>query len=230
MANKLIKEASIDVSINTALTPSEELTLLKYEQIIDRGFKTCLEVSEALSAIKDQRLYRKSHKTFEAYCREKWMFTARQADRLIGAGGVVENLKQDQLVSNIPLAIPENEAQARPLTALTPEKQVQAARAVASKTSKPTTKVFEEAADEVAEDKPRIKSYDSRNDGESCKVKEAGSSAGISEDKASLEKLAELVDKSQTLAKKIRNCEALVKMLKDVANTVTQKLNGGRIC
>jgi hypothetical protein len=229
MTDKLITGTSSDDSANTALTHSEEQTLLKYEQIVDRGFKTCLEVSEALSAIKDQRLYRKSHKTFEAYCREKWKFTARQADRLIGAGGVVENLKQDQLVSKIPLAIPENEAQARPLTVLTPEKQIQAARAVAAKTSKPTTKDFEEVADELEEEKPRIKSYNSRNDGESCKAKEASSNAGISEDKANLEKLAELVDKSQTLVKKIRNCEALVKMLKDVANAVTQKLNGGRI-
>jgi len=194
------------------LTPAESRLLTKLEEAIGIGLKTFQEVYNALFKIRDQRLYRSSHDTFEEYCRDKWKFTSRQANRLIGAGGVVENLNvQDQLVS--PLAIPENEAQARPLVSLPPAKQIEASRIVAEKPGKHTTKDFEEAAEEVAP-----------------KVVKTGKTGTSKTGNSGLDKLMELVDQAQTMARKIVNGDDLVKMLGDVAKVITRKLNGGASC
>lgn len=63
-----------------------------------------------------RRLYRQQFDTFEAYCRERWGMVRRNADRLIQAAEVAENLRPIGL-------IPESESQARPLTRLEPEVQ-----------------------------------------------------------------------------------------------------------
>jgi len=60
----------------------------------------------------------KENGTFEAYCKGEWDFTRMRASQLIAAAGVVKNV-------NNCLQIPSNEAQARPLAQLPPEKQVE---------------------------------------------------------------------------------------------------------
>ncbi len=87
------------------------------EEVIARGLSTFIEVGNALLDIRDNRLYRARYTNFEDYCRERWSFSRRQADRLIGASEVVSNL------GTIGLEIPANEFQARPLTGLDPEDQ-----------------------------------------------------------------------------------------------------------
>src|SRR6516162_7355493 len=84
------------------LTPPEAQELRRCESAIKEGMDTFIEVGNALLVIRDQRLYRNDHDSFEEYCRTRWNMTARQANRLVGAAGVVENLKQDQLVSPEP--------------------------------------------------------------------------------------------------------------------------------
>jgi len=217
MAVKATKEAAKTASTHATLTPAEEQTLVECEQTIRTGLDTFIEVGNALLVIRDQSLYRSSHATFEAYVRDKWKFTARQANRLIGAGGVVENLKRDQLVSNVPAAIPLNEAQARPLAALTPPQQVKAAQIVASKTSEPTAKDFEEAAGEVAEEKASI------TVGKPAKSKPVTG-------KASLETLIELIDEVETMVRAGRPKEAVLAKLKAAADLATRINNGGRVC
>ncbi len=79
------------------------------------SFRT-LDLGNALTLIRDCRLYRADYKTFEAYCRLKWQFGKAYAYRLISAAEVVAHL------STIgDTALPENEAQVRPLIGLTPE-------------------------------------------------------------------------------------------------------------
>jgi len=142
---------------------------------------------------------------------------------------VVANIESDQLVSSVPAAIPKNEAQARPLAALTPKQQVKAARSVASKTDEPTSEAFEEAAQKVKaktpktakpsvdDDAPRVESYIPSND----------KTAAAQTNHSDLEKLMELVDEAQTQARRIKDCSDVVKMLGDVAKIVTRRLNGG---
>ena len=205
-------EASSIASVidKTPLTPAEAQALSEYEQIIRTGLDTFVEVGNALADIRDQRLYRTTYATFELYCRDKWKFTARQANRLIGAGEVVENL-QDQLVSSI--AVPENEAQARPLAKLPPAKQIKAAQAVAKKPGKHTAKDFEEAAEEV-EEKPRV-------------TQPAQPKTKTTTSKPSLEKLIELIDVVETWVRAGKPKEAVLTKLKAVADLATRINNGG---
>ncbi|CAM6004948.1 unnamed protein product [Sphagnum balticum] len=189
------------------LTTEETKLLAQCEEVIRKGLKSFKEVFEAL-------------------------LRARHANRLILAADVVTHLKSDQLVSLEPVAIPDNEAQARPLTVLAPEEQVKAAKIVAKKPGKPTTKDFVEAAREVSrkpameimeeeEEKPRVKAYDPEEDNlENTPVK-------ANSGKVNLDKLLELVDQAQTQARKTPGCREIEKMLGDVAKRITQKMNGG---
>jgi len=199
------------------LTPAEAQALTQYEQIIRKGLETFFEVGNALVAISNQHLYRSSHDTFEQYCREKWKFTARQANRLMLASGVVENLKSDQMFSSVPAAIPENEAQARALANLPPKKQVEAAQIVAKKPGKHTAKKFMEAAVVVVDDKPHITIADQ-------------SSTKTSTGKASMETLIEVIDEVQTMVRVGKPKEAVLSKLKQAADLATRINNGGRVC
>jgi hypothetical protein len=100
-----------------ALSSHEQLTLEQYETTIAQGLQTFIEVGHALLAIRDQRLYRARYTTFEAYCRERWGMQRTYAHRLIEAAKMTENLLP---IGNI---LPANEAQARPLTSLSPDVQ-----------------------------------------------------------------------------------------------------------
>ena len=68
----------------------------------------------------DKRFYRETHNTFEDYCRDRWDFSGRHAERLMLSSSTIENLR--------PMGrIPSNERQARPLTQLeSPEKKKEA--------------------------------------------------------------------------------------------------------
>ena len=100
-----------------ALSLTEHATLQAYEQTITEGLQTFVAVGQALLAIREQRLYRAEYATFEGYCRERWGIARSRAYQLIDAAEVAEN------VHNCGQILPANEAQARPLTGLTPEEQ-----------------------------------------------------------------------------------------------------------
>ncbi len=217
----LVEANSIQESV-TPLTEAEQKHLAECEVIIEKGIKSFLEVADALLDVRDQKLYRVTHKTFQDYCADKWSISARHANRLMLGGEAVRNIESDQLVSSVPAAVPENEAQARPLASLPKDKQVAAARIVAKQTKKPTTKDFQAAADEVEEDEsPRVKSYNPRGD---SKDKPASAK---NDEKDKLEKLLELVDQAETQARKIASCSDVVKVLSELSKTITRKLNGG---
>lgn len=59
--------------------------LNKLEAIVRRGLDTHHEVGNALAEISDQRLYRTSHRTFEAYLRDRWGMSRSCGDQLIQA-------------------------------------------------------------------------------------------------------------------------------------------------
>ncbi len=94
----------------------EETSLERDEAIIERGLESFVEVGTALLHIRDNRLYQKTHETFEDYCRERWDMTRGRINQIIRAVGVLENL--DTTVSK-----PETESQTRPLASLPPAEQ-----------------------------------------------------------------------------------------------------------
>src|SRR5678815_3357382 len=74
------------------LSTTERAQLRKFETQIRHHFETFQTAGHALAAIRDDRLYRETHPTFEDYCREKWEMSKTQANRLIAASVVVENV------------------------------------------------------------------------------------------------------------------------------------------
>lgn len=134
-----------------ALSRGEEQILGKAELAIAKGIQTFWEVGAALATIRDQRLYRGSHDSFEAYALERWGMGKSYASRLIGAAGAMANLSE-AVVEVMPTA----ERQVRPLLALPPEGQRAAWSLVldqiggANQAKKVTAAMVEEAVQSVA--------------------------------------------------------------------------------
>jgi hypothetical protein len=112
--------------MSQSLSTTERGALRDCEAVIERGVKTFVEVGQALLRIRDERLYRVDYKTFEEYCRDRWGWNRRYANRQIEAAGVVENLTPMGVTPEIlgPMGpIPQNERQARELAPLPPDGQ-----------------------------------------------------------------------------------------------------------
>jgi hypothetical protein len=132
--------------VDAPLTTAEAADLARHEATIDRGLDTYIAVGEALMAIRDQRLYRQTHRGFDAYVRERWpqFQTRRQADRLIAAASVAADLRP------IGLTV-ANESQARVLAPLAPEERRQAMQAAtaANPNGQPTAKQISAAVQAI---------------------------------------------------------------------------------
>jgi len=130
------------------LTTTETTRLTELEQVVQRGQQTFIEVGNALAEIRDSKLYRQTHKTFEAYCKEKWDWTRMQASRLIRAADTAENVTHG-------LQKPTSERQIRPLTGdyLTSDEKYESwckANEIADKKGVSVTgKIVQEAVDEI---------------------------------------------------------------------------------
>ncbi|TWH20944.1 hypothetical protein [Prauserella rugosa] len=127
------------------LTVAEADQLADLEAVIAQGLQTFVRVGQALLTIRDNRLYRKTHETFEEYCRERWEMTKDSANRVIRAAEVVE------VMSPIGLT-PATESQARELAPLKDDPD--AMRAVWETANertdgKPTAKVIRECREEL---------------------------------------------------------------------------------
>lgn len=93
------------------LTDVERERLAEHEATIERGMVVFVEVGLALLAIRTARLYRETHRTFDAYCRDRWAMTKALANRTIQAAESAEVLA--------PMgAIPSSERVARELAPL----------------------------------------------------------------------------------------------------------------
>lgn len=112
------------------LTEKEAAELAKQEAVVKEYVHSYWTAVEALKVIHDRRLYRATHKTFRDYCLDRWGFDRAHGSRVINASAVYENLKGLQ-GGDIPL--PTTEAQVRPLTRLSPDKQEEVWREVVEK-------------------------------------------------------------------------------------------------
>jgi len=68
-------------------------TLDECERVIAKGKRAFILVGQALLEIRDRRLYRQTHPTFEAYCRERWGWGRESAYKHIAAAKVAENVE-----------------------------------------------------------------------------------------------------------------------------------------
>ena len=117
---------------STRLTIREQRTFEHAERKIARGLKSFLEVGLALKEIRDKRLYRADYDTFEEYCIRRWELSRPRAYALCAASEVVVDLSP---IGDIRM-LPENEAQARPLTRLKAAAQRKRAWLLALKTAR----------------------------------------------------------------------------------------------
>lgn len=92
------------------------MNLADLEGVIESGLASFRDVGKALARIRQGRLYREIDRTWAEYCRRRWGFTDRHADRLIQACKVVRQLgpigRESSPVYQLP---PANEAQTREL-------------------------------------------------------------------------------------------------------------------
>jgi hypothetical protein len=98
------------------LSTEEEIELAKCEETIEQFRNSGLEAGRALITIFDQRLYRKTHDTFEKYLKDRWDWDRSYGWRLIRAAKMIGMLPTGDK--------PETERQVRPLGLIKdPEKQ-----------------------------------------------------------------------------------------------------------
>ena len=142
----------IEVSnTDNMITLEERSRLFQLEETIRQGLNTFVDVGNALLEIRDKRLYRQEYSTFEDYCREQWNMKQSQAYRLMDSAKVLDNLQS----SPIGELLPTNEAQARPLSSLEPEEQIEAWKRVITSTpeGKVTAAVVLKAVKEVEQER-----------------------------------------------------------------------------
>ena len=115
--SSLTKAEAVQVEVLEELDDSEERDRHQLELRVERAF---YEAGKALTELRERRLYRSTHKTFEAYCRDRFGFTRQAANYLIAGADIFENL-----TTNGCQTLPTNERQVRSLSALEPEQQCQ---------------------------------------------------------------------------------------------------------
>ncbi len=116
-SNGLVEESKLDAE--SPLDDGERARLEQLEAIVEQGLQTFYEVGKALIEIQEKKLYRETHKTFAAYCRNRWGMGKSTAYRYIDAAQVMENL------SPMGDKIPTKERQLRPLTQLSSALQLE---------------------------------------------------------------------------------------------------------
>ncbi len=79
------------VEVLEELTYDEQRDRHRLELRVEQAF---YQAGKALAQLRQRRLYRSTHKTFEAYCQDRFGFTRRHSDCLIAAAVAVENLQQ----------------------------------------------------------------------------------------------------------------------------------------
>lgn len=123
------------------LTADESDALAVCEQRISAGFESFRDVGLALKRVRDERLYRTTHASFEAYCREKWGMGKSYAYQIIASASVAVEVSA---IADIP-----NESSARELARVEPEHRDEVVRK-AAESGPVTAKAIKQAAAKVA--------------------------------------------------------------------------------
>lgn len=122
----LVDTAAVIPEVVEELTDDEEQDRHRLERKIEWGIeqveRTFYEMGKALAELRDRRLYRSTHKNFGSYCKERFdCIKRRQAEYLILASEVVDDLKNAHNCAQFPL--PTSESQVRSMKDLTPRQR-----------------------------------------------------------------------------------------------------------
>ena len=129
------------------LTPPEMAELEVLKDRVRSGLRTFFDVAAALTEIRDRRLYRQTHRSWDAFVNDEFGMTKQHANRQIIAAAVVGNLGSGTRGS----ALPTQEKVIRPLTPLEPKQQRKAWKMAVKKAAggKITNEIVQEAVQEV---------------------------------------------------------------------------------
>lgn len=138
------------------LSLDEEKERHRLELKVERAY---YEAGLALRELKDKRLYRSTHRTFDAYCQERFGLSSRHSYRLIEAADVVNNLKE--FCDQFGHILPAKESVCRSLTIFQPNQQIFAWQQILQETGgkHPTGKQVKGIVERLKE-KPLIKASD----------------------------------------------------------------------
>lgn len=125
-----------------------ESVLLRLEDVIETAERWHAEAAKALVQIRDQRLFRRYHKSFDSYVRNRWGWERSRAYQMCQFGELLLRL------STKVESLPRREAHARPLYPLNEADQIRVWRRVLTDMGqRPTAAKIEEIA---ADFKPRF--------------------------------------------------------------------------
>jgi hypothetical protein len=155
---RIMKTSKLEVvsEDNSDLTLQEEKDLLQLERRVEKGFYIA---GKALQEIRNKKLYRKRYRTFSDYCKERFSFSYRNANYLIVAVEVMDNLltiANQKMGSNASQKnfiqfLPTSTRQTLPLSKLPPDKQLSVWQKAISlaPNGKPTGKLVSMIVDEI---------------------------------------------------------------------------------
>lgn len=112
-------EDTLDAAVEVVEELTEEEIKERHllEVKVERSF---YQAALALRELHARKLFRSTHSRFDYYCRDRFGFSQQNADLLIRAAGVIDNLKVTTNGCNF---LPTSERQVRPLTKLRPNEQ-----------------------------------------------------------------------------------------------------------
>lgn len=144
-------ESNLKGEASSILTQTEETRLRELERAVTIGLQRFAEAGLALIEIRDNKLYRATHKTFEAYLKDRWSLSRSHGYQLMDSAEVIKNL------SSIADILPSSESVARPLASLEEDEQGAAwneAREL-SPTGQPTANDVKQVVDKRKGKKPK---------------------------------------------------------------------------
>lgn len=87
------------IATSPTLTGEERDNLAQCEAAVETLKAAFWAAGKALHIIRDARLYRQTHKTFDAYCEDRWGWERAYADKLIRTWPIAEALVKKQAVA-----------------------------------------------------------------------------------------------------------------------------------
>lgn len=122
-------------------SPEQKKQLRECESAIQKGADSFLPMCEAFKEIREKDLWKDGkHKSFQSYCRERWVLEPHEVSRFIKAAEVVADLKE----LNLPL--PSNGGQCRVLGILDSKQRREVWNRVLQGEKKPTAQLIQEVA------------------------------------------------------------------------------------
>ncbi len=156
MVGELVVDEQFEV-----LPVAEQQRRDELEAIIKTRLQAFVEFCLAMHEIKGKRLYRSTHNTWESYCEDNLGVSRQSGVNYANAGEVIELIQENvnSCLQNGTIMIPQNEAQARPLTKYKkePEKLLEVwNKAVdAAPEGKVTAKIVKDAITNIVQEKEK---------------------------------------------------------------------------